>query len=137
MTKNIFQNYYYYIDTRYVHSMIGIHTSLNVALSINALKYHQFLDMQNDQINISTNYYYLYIPYLGFHNAHPLLALKISRKKLVRVYNAHGLLKKIVVRNVRIKYQSYIFFSPLSMFHLLGEFKNHLSLFIFNKVAKY
>jgi hypothetical protein len=31
------------------------------------------------------------------------LALKISRKKLVRVYNAHGLLKKIVVGNVRIK----------------------------------
>ena len=54
MTKNIFPNYYYYIDTRYVYSMIGIHTSLNVALSINALKYHQFLDMQNDQINIST-----------------------------------------------------------------------------------
>jgi hypothetical protein len=44
------------------------------------------------------------------------LALKISRKKLVRVYNAHGLLKKIAVGNVRIKYQSYIFFSPLSMF---------------------
>jgi Leu/Phe-tRNA-protein transferase len=35
------------------------------------------------------------------HNAH-LLALKISRKKLVRVYNAHGLLKKIVIGNVRI-----------------------------------
>jgi alpha-N-acetylglucosamine transferase len=52
------------------------------------------------------------IPYLGLHNAHPLLALKISRKKLVRVYNTHGLLKKIVVGNVRIKYQSYIFFSP-------------------------
>jgi hypothetical protein len=34
-------------------------------------------------------------------------------------------------------YQSYIFFSPLSMFHLLGVFKNHLFLFIFNKVAKY
>ena len=66
-----------------------------------------------------------------------LLSLKISRKKLVRVYNAHGLLKKIAVGNVRIKYQSYIFFSPLSMFYLLGEFKNHLSLFIFNKVAKY
>ena len=65
------------------------------------------------------------------------MALKISRKKIVRVYNAHGLLKKIIVGNVRIKYQSYIFFSPLSMFHLLGEFKNHLSLFIFNKVAKY
>jgi hypothetical protein len=65
------------------------------------------------------------------HNAHPLLALKISRKKLVRVYNAHGLLKKIVVGNVRIKYQSYIFFSPLSMFRLLGEFKNHLSYIIF------
>ena len=54
------------------------------------------------------------------------MALKISRKKIVRVYNAHGLLKKIIVGNVRIKYQSYIFFSPLSMFHLLGEFKNHL-----------
>jgi hypothetical protein len=45
--------------------------------------------------------------------------------------------KKIAVGNLRIKYQSYIFFSPLSMFHLLGEFKSHLSLFIFNKVAKY
>ena len=77
------------------------------------------------------------LPSSGLHNAHPLLALKISRKKLVRVYNAHGLSKKIAVGNVRIKYQSYIFFSPLSMFHLLGEFKNHLSLFIFNKVAKY
>jgi hypothetical protein len=44
---------------------------------------------------------------------------------------------KIALGNVRIKYQSYIFFSPLSMFHLLGEFKNHLSLSIFNKVAKY
>jgi uncharacterized iron-regulated protein len=62
------------------------------------------------------------LPYLGLHNVHPLLALKISRKKLVRVYNVHGLLKKIVVGSVRIKYQSYIFFSPLSMFHLLGEF---------------
>ena len=80
---------------------------------------------------------YIKVPYLGLHNVHLLLALKISRKKLVRVYNAHGLLKQIVVGNVRIKYQSYIFFSPLSMFHLLGEFKNHLSLFIFNKVAKY
>ena len=49
-----------YID-RYVCSMMGIHTSLNVAPSINALKHHQFLDMQNDKINISTNYYYLYI----------------------------------------------------------------------------
>ena len=56
---------------------------------------------------------------------------------LVRVYNVHGLSKKIAVGNVRIKYQSYIFFSPLSMLHLLGEFKNHLSLFLFNKVAKY
>jgi hypothetical protein len=28
---------------------------------------------------------------------YPLLALKISKKKLVRVYNAHGFLKKIVV----------------------------------------
>jgi hypothetical protein len=28
------------------------------------------------------------------HNEHPLLALKISRKKLVGVYNVHGLLKK-------------------------------------------
>jgi hypothetical protein len=44
------------------------------------------------------------VPYLGLHNAHPLLALKISRKKLVRVYNVHGLLTKIVVGNVRIKY---------------------------------
>ena len=33
------------------------------------------------------------LPYLGLHYAHPLLALKISRKKLVRVYNAHGLEK--------------------------------------------
>jgi hypothetical protein len=47
------------------------------------------------------------LPYLGLHNAHPLLALKISRKKLVRVYNAHGFLKKIVVGNVRIKYQFF------------------------------
>jgi hypothetical protein len=54
---------------------------------------------------------------------HPdiLLALKISRKKLVRVYNVHGLSKKIAVGNVRIKYQSYIFFSPLSMFHLFSS----------------
>jgi hypothetical protein len=44
----------------------------------------------------------------------------LQKQKLVRVYNAHGLLKKIVVGNVIIKYQSYIFFSPLSMFHLLG-----------------
>jgi hypothetical protein len=80
---------------------------------------------------------YFLILYLGLYNAHSLLALKISRKKLVCVYNAHGLLKKIAVGNVRIRYQSYIFFSPLSMFHLLGEFKNHLSLFVFNKVAKY
>jgi hypothetical protein len=58
-------------------------------------------------------------------------ALIYVQIRLVRVYNAHGLLKKIVVGNARIKYQSYIFFSPLSMFHLLGEFKNHLSLFIF------
>jgi hypothetical protein len=36
----------------------------------------------------------LRMPSLGLHNAHPLLALKISRKKLVRVYNAHGLSKK-------------------------------------------
>ena len=77
------------------------------------------------------------VPSLGLHNAHLLLALKISRKKLIRVYNAHELSKKIAVGNVRIKYQLYIFFSPLSMFHLLGEFKNHLSLFTFNKVAKY
>jgi hypothetical protein len=41
--------------------------------------------------------------------------------KLVRVYNAHGLFKKITVGNVKIEYQLYIFFSPLSMFHLLGE----------------
>ena len=53
------------------------------------------------------------------HNAHPLLALKISRKKLVRVYNAHELLKKIVVGNVRIKCQSYIFLIVLSVFLLL------------------
>jgi hypothetical protein len=31
------------------------------------------------------------LPSLGLHNAHPLLALKISRKILVRVYNVHGL----------------------------------------------
>ena len=60
------------------------------------------------------------------HNAHPLLALKISRKKLVRIYNAHGLLKKIVVGNVRIKYQSYIFFSPLSMFHMMKYLTLHV-----------
>ena len=68
------------------------------------------------------NVYKNQLPYLGLYNVHPLLASKISRKKLVRVYNAHGLLK-IVVGIVRIKYQSYIFFSPLNMFHLLGEFK--------------
>ena len=51
----------------------------------------------------------------------PPLGLENLQKK-IGVYNAHGLLKKIVVGNVRIKYQSYIFFSPLSMFHLLGEF---------------
>jgi hypothetical protein len=56
------------------------------------------------------------------HNAHPLFTLKISRKKIVRVYNAQWTFKKIAVWNVRIKYQSYIFFSPLSIFHLLGEF---------------
>ena len=62
----------------------------------------------------------LTIPYLVLHNVHwcimhiPLLALKISRKKLVRVYNAHGLLKKIVIGNVRIKYQSYIFFQSFN-----------------------
>jgi hypothetical protein len=36
----------------------------------------------------------------------PIMALKISRKKLVHVYNAHRLLKKIIVGNVRIKCQS-------------------------------
>jgi hypothetical protein len=68
--------------------------------------------------------------------SHPGLTINIKnkkfvkdRKKIFRVYN--GLAKKIAIRNVRIKYQSYIFFNPLSMFHLLGEFKNHLSLFIF------
>jgi hypothetical protein len=86
---------------------------------------------------LPTKFRFNWLPSLGLHNAHLLLALKISRKKLVSVYNAHGLSKIITVGNVRIKYQSYIFFSPLSMFHLLGEFKNHLSLFIFNKVAKY
>ena len=45
------------------------------------------------------NVYIIYVickcvPYLGLYNAHLLLALKISRKKLFRVYNAHGLLKK-------------------------------------------
>ena len=39
----------------------------------------------------------------------PPLGLENLQKKLVRVYNAHGLLKKIVVGNERIKYQSYIF----------------------------
>ena len=34
-----------------------------------------------------------YLPYLGLHNAHGLENLQ---KKLVCVYNAHGLLKKIV-----------------------------------------
>ena len=43
---------------------------------------------------------------------HPLLALKISRKKLVRVYNAHGLLKKIVVGNVELNI-NLIYFSVL------------------------
>jgi hypothetical protein len=90
----------------------------------------------NKEFHFCKTFIHFCIPYLGLHNAHPLLALKISRKKLVRVYNAHGLSKKIAVGNVRIKYQSYIFFSPLSMFHMLGEFKNHLSLFIFNEVAK-
>ena len=47
-----------------------------------------------------------------------LLALKISRKKLVRVYNAHGLLKKIVVGNVRIKYQSYIIYDTFTLAHI-------------------
>ena len=36
------------------------------------------------------------------HNAHPLLALKNSRKKIVRIYNVHGLLKK----NSRRKYKN-------------------------------
>jgi hypothetical protein len=36
------------------------------------------------------------------------------------------LLKKIVVENVKIKCQSYSFFSYLSMFHLVGEFKNRI-----------
>ena len=66
------------------------------------------------------------IPYLGLHNAHPLLALKISRKKLVPVYNVHGLLKKIIIGNVRIKYQSYIFFSRLSMFHMMQYLTLHV-----------
>ena len=41
-----------------------------------------------------------FLPYLGLYNVHwcimrtPSWPLKISRKKLVRVYNAHGLLKK-------------------------------------------
>ena len=60
------------------------------------------------------------------NNAHTLLALNISRKKLVRVYNAHGLLKEIVVGNVRIKYQSYISFSPLSMFHMMKYLTLHV-----------
>jgi hypothetical protein len=38
----------------------------------------------------------------------PPLGLENLQKKLVRVYNAHGLSKKIAVGNVRIKYQSYI-----------------------------
>jgi hypothetical protein len=67
------------------------------------------------------------------HNAHPLLALKISRKKLVRVYNAHGLLKKIVVGNVRIKYQSYIFFSFFSMFHC---WENLRTIYLFSSSIK-
>jgi hypothetical protein len=37
----------------------------------------------------------LLLPYLGLYNVHwYIMPLKISRKKLVRVYNAHGLLKK-------------------------------------------
>ena len=74
-----------------------------------------------------------YLASLGLHN----LGFENLQKKKFRVYNAHGLSKKIAVENVRIEYQSYIYFSPLSMIHLLGEFKNHLCLFIFNKVAKY
>ena len=51
------------------------------------------------------------VPYLGLYNAHwcimrTPLGLENLQKKLVRVYNAHGLLKKLVVGNVRIKYQS-------------------------------
>jgi hypothetical protein len=33
--------------------------------------------------------------------------IQISRKKLVRVYDVHRLLKNIVVGNARIKYQSF------------------------------
>jgi hypothetical protein len=44
-------------------------------------------------IYILTMYVYC-VPYLGLYNARPLLALKISRKKL---YNAHGLLKKLYI----------------------------------------
>ena len=74
MTKNIFQNYYYYIDTRYVHSMIGIHTSLNVALSINALKYHQFLDMQNDKKIFCPSYYYIHL-YIDTRYVHSMMGI--------------------------------------------------------------
>jgi hypothetical protein len=62
-----------------------------------------------------------YVNITNTNNVHPLLALKISRKKLVRVYNVHGLLKKIVVGNVRIKYQSYIFFQDFAqILYLVG-----------------
>jgi hypothetical protein len=60
----------------------------------------------------------IYLPMLCYIS-YPLLNMKISRKTLVRVYNAHELLKKIMVGNVRIKCQSYIFLIVLSVFLLL------------------
>ena len=56
---------------------------------------------------------------------------KIIKKDIMyRVYNAHGLLKKIVVGNVRIKYQSYmyIFFSPLSNLKTIYLFSSSIKL---------
>ena len=85
---------------------------------------------------------WLKLPYSGLYNAHwcimrtPSWPWKFPGENyFVSIMRMD--FKKIAVGNVRIKYQSYIFFSPLSMFHLLGEFKNHLSLFIFNEVAQY
>jgi hypothetical protein len=45
--------------------------------------------------------------------------------------NSCPILINFFINKSRIKCQPYIFFSYLSIFHLLGEFKNHLSLFIF------
>ena len=107
-----------YIDTRYVRSMMGIHTSLNVASSIswhakwqnkyfyklllfvyrhkilvhglfndgysytslnvassiNALKYHQFLDMQNDKKIFCPSYYYIHL-YIDTRYVHSMMGI--------------------------------------------------------------